>query len=317
MQAGGGIITWALTSTNKPKDMTNRALGPYIWKNGEFLESSSVTIHACTHSLHYSGSVFEGIACYYGAIFKLKEHVQRLFSSASLVSLRLGFEVPEVVDAIKALVQMNSCKDGRFYIRPIVWCDGSDLSIRKRSEELAQIAIFTKEIRPLNPNAEVNLVLSSWTKASGASSPHQCKTSGNYLTSILAKRESEKFGGGEALLLDFTGKVAECGSANIFFLQKNGILLTPKTNCCLNGITRQTVLELAPKLGIDAQEKDIFLTDLNSVSEVFLTGTAIGILPVRSLFCPKDGLRLEFSRGPVASLLFEAYFKLVSSKHVT
>jgi branched-chain amino acid aminotransferase len=294
--------------------MTKRVFGSYAWKNGEFVSFSNLALHPCTHSLHYSGLIFEGIACYSGNIFKLKEHVKRFFNSANLMGLRLAFKESELALAIEQLATMNSCNPGRFYIRPAAWYGAQQIAIKRNTNEYAQVCIFTCEMQPLDSNDRANLVLSSWTKASGNSMPHQCKSSGNYSSSILAKAEATRFGGSEALLLDFAGRIAECGSANIFFVQQDSTLITPKTDCCLEGITRKTILELAENLGISSQEKDILLSDLAACSDAFITGTGVGVLPVSSLLCPKDGMRLEFKTGPIAKLLYESYVKLVHSR---
>lgn len=293
--------------------MTKRVFGPYAWKNGEFVSFSGLAIHPCTHSLHYSGLIFEGICCYDGKVFKLKEHIKRFFNSASLMSLRLDFTESEMASAVERLVVMNSCNSGRFYIRPAAWCGDQQIAINRKVSNFAQVCIFSCEMHPLSSDDRADLVLSSWTKSPKYSAPHHCKSSGNYLNSILAKKEAGRFGGSEALLLDFAGRIAECGSANIFFVQKDGTLITPRTECCLEGITRKTVLELSKNLGIGFEEKDIFMSQLASCTDAFITGTGVGILPARTLFCPKDGMRLNFQMSSVTNLLYESYVKLVYS----
>lgn len=292
--------------------LTEAVIGRYVWHNGHFAEKTSAKADLCTHSLHYASSVFDGIRCHNGKGFRLKEHLERLFYSASIMGLRLEFEQSKIADVIGELIEMNDCLEGSAYIRPLVWCSSANLVIKRSSQEKAQIAIFTKKLPNLKfEEGGIDLVLSSWNRA--ANLPHQCKAAGNYLSPILAKREAERFGGKEALLMDFEGNVAECGSANIFFVHESGTLVTSKPNYCLNGITRQTIIALAKSLNIPVEEKGICLLDMGGFQEAFLTGTSVAVLPVKSLYCPKDGLKLEFKQSAVANLLFNAYFQLISN----
>ena len=254
-----------------------------IWLNGKFVEWRHANVHVLNHGLHYASCVFEGLRIYNGKIFKLDEHTERLFKSAKILDLDIPYNYQEVVDISKEIILKQNISDG--YVRPVVW-RGSEMmaiSAKKGSTNLAIAAWeWPSYFSPKKLLQGIKLNVSKWLRPSPESAPTDSKAAGLYMICSLSKHEAEKLGFDDALMLDYRGYVAEATGANIFFVKENE-LFTPVADCFLNGITRQTVIEIAQENNIKVHEKHFQLDFLKTCDEVFLTGTAVEITPVSSI----------------------------------
>jgi branched-chain amino acid aminotransferase len=254
-----------------------------IWLNGNFVEWRHANIHVLNHGLHYASCVFEGLRIYNGKIFKLDEHIERLFKSAKILDLDIPYNYQEVVDISKEIILKQNISDG--YVRPVVW-RGSEMmaiSAKKGSTNLAIAAWeWPSYFSPKKLLQGIKLNVSKWLRPSPESAPTDSKAAGLYMICSLSKHEAEKLGFDDALMLDYRGYVAEATGANIFFVKENE-LFTPVADCFLNGITRQTVIQIAQENNIKVHEKHFQLDFLKTCDEVFLTGTAVEITPVSSI----------------------------------
>lgn len=279
----------------------------YIWIDGEFKEWSESNVHVLNHGLHYGSCVFEGIRIYDGKIFKFDEHMERLYKSADILDMKIPFKIQIIKNIIYELVQKQKVKDG--YIRPVVW-RGSEKMAISAIDAKTHIAVATWEwpsyFSPDKIMQGIRLTKANWVKPSPNSAPVNSKAAGLYMICSLSKHEAERKGFDDALMMDYRGYIAEATGANIFFI-KNNNLYTPTPDCFLNGITRQTVIEIAKKLKIGVHEGKYELSFLKNCEEVFLTGTAVEITPVISIDEHK------FKVGKLTKKLIEEFNNLVSS----
>ena len=255
-----------------------------IWYNGKMVEWRDANLHLLSHGLHYGSSVFEGARAYNQNIFKLEAHTERLFFSAN----ELGFEIPynqeEINQACQEVLNVNEISDG--YLRPIAW-RGSEMMGVSAQHSKINVAIaawpwpsyFSPEARMKG----IKLQIAKWKRPSAETEPVHAKAAGLYMICTLSKHTAEEGGYDDALMLDYRGQIAEATGANIFFVMGDGKLHTPTPDCFLNGITRQTVISLANKRGIEVIERKIMPNELSQVTEVFLTGTAAEVTPVSKI----------------------------------
>ena len=252
----------------------------FIWLNGKFIKWRDANIHVLNHGLHYASCVFEGLRIYNGKIFKLDEHIERLFNSAKILDLDIPYDYEKVVDITKEIIVKQNVSNG--YVRPVVW-RGSEMMAISAKKGSTNLAIATWEwpsyFSPEKLLEGIKLNVSKWLRPSPESAPTDSKAAGLYMICSLSKHEAEKLGFDDALMLDYRGYVAEATGANIFFVKDNE-LFTPIADCFLNGITRQTVVEIAKENKIKTHEKHFKLDFLKTCDEVFLTGTAVEITPV-------------------------------------
>ncbi len=285
----------------------------FIWMNGEMVPWDEAKVPVMSHALHYGTGVFEGLRGYATnenlLIFRMKEHFERLSQSANICDIETPYTLVEMEQACLELLRANRMKED-CYIRPIIFVgfSGINLSFLGYPVEAAIIAFPFKQYFS-KPGLDV--CVSSWTRLYDAVTPPMAKICGNYVNSVFAKREAGKNGFDEAIMLNSAGQVSEGSGENIFVV-KRGTLYTPTLgSSILDGITRNTVIELAKKLDHEVVERDIMRAELYTADELFLTGTAAGIVPVISV-----------DRKPVASgrvgiltrKLSEAYTSLVLGK---
>ena len=281
-------------------------LSGYIWINGEFVQWQEAKIHALTHSLHYSGAVFEGERAYNGKIFKLEEHTKRLIESARTVMMEVPYEFDDIIKIHHEVIAKNNIDDA--YIRPLIWRGSESLNL---TNKILSINMLIAAVPSSSKEAtSVNLLLSRWKKPHPDSMPPQCKSAGHYGMMIVAQQEAKAAGFDDALILDWRNYIAECTTTNIFFVQKDK-LITPIADTFLNGITRRTVIELAHKLGLKVDEKHLTLETLNKYDECFMTGTAAEIKSVASIDLWDK--KIIFKENRITSLLQEEYKALVRS----
>ncbi|WP_343713284.1 branched-chain amino acid aminotransferase [Inquilinus sp.] len=273
----------------------------WIWMDGKLVEWRSANIHVLTHGLHYASSVFEGERAYNGRIFKGTEHSKRLEFSATTLGMKLPFSTAEL-DAAKALtLEKNGLTDA--YIRPVAW-RGSEMMGVSAQANTIHVAIAVWEW-PSYFSAEakmkgIRLTLSDWRRPSPESAPVHAKAAGLYMICTLAKHKAEAAGYQDALMYDYRGYVAEATGANVF-IAIDGKLHTPTADCFLNGITRQTAIELARRNGIEVVERHIQPEELARGTEVFLTGTAAEITPVGEIGPHR------FTPGQICKTMIDAY----------
>lgn len=276
----------------------------YIWVNGEFIKSQNAKIHIWTHSLHYSGAAFEGERAYNGKIFKLEEHTRRLLASAETLKLKVPFTFEEIIAAHELVIKKNNITDG--YVRPLIF-RGSE-SLNMTNKNLSVILMISAIPSAPKFADDINLHISRWCKPAPSAMPIECKSSGHYDMMIVAQEEAKASGYNDAILLDWRGYIAECTTTNIFFV-KGDRLVTPIADAFLNGITRQTVIELAHKLALPVQEKYIKLEELEKYDEAFMTGTAAEIKGVKSI--DLGSKKFIFKEDRITNLLYREYYDLV------
>ncbi len=286
-----------------------------IWMDGKLVDWADASVHVLTHSLHYGLSAFEGIRCYQGkggsAIFRLQEHVDRLFESAHITQLEIPYDRKQVADAIVETVRVNKLE--ACYIRPIAYIGYGAMGLYP-SENPIHLAIaawrWGAYLGEEGLTKGIKVKVSSLTRHHVNVAMTRAKISGYYVNSILAKREVKQDGYDEALMLDTEGYVSEGTGENVFIVRKGKIKTTPLTSI-LEGITRNTVMELARERNIPVLEERFTRDALYVADEVFLTGTAAEITPVREI----DGRRVGAGKpGPVTMDLQSAFFKIVKGE---
>jgi len=259
-----------------------------IWRNGEFLPWDEAKTHVLTHGLHYGTGVFEGVRCYETdrgpAIFRHADHLARLEKSAELYYLELPYSQEEIGEATRELVRRNGL--GSCYIRPLAYRGYGNLGLYATDAPVDVIvAAFPWGVYLGEEGSKhgIRAKVSSWRALSGDSLIPHSKAAGQYLNSVLAKTEAQKAGYEEAILLDQHGHVSEGSGENVFVI-RDGTLITPgHTNAILDGITRASVIQIATDLGYRVEERDIARAELYLADEIFLTGTAAELVPVREI----------------------------------
>lgn len=277
-----------------------------IWWNGEFVNWADAKAHVLSHGLHYASSVFEGERAYEGAIFKSRDHSERLARSCEL----LGFELPISIDELEAAKTETMAKQGmeNAYIRAVAWrgSEAMGISAQGNTRHLA-IAIWPWGDYFAGRLSGIDLTWAQWRRPPPECAPVKAKAAGLYTICTLSKHAAEAKGVHDALMLDAAGRVAECTGAHIFFI-RDGELHTPKGDWLLEGITRATIMDLAREKGFAVHRRDIYPDELPFFSECFIVGTAAEVTAVKSL----DDI--TFTPGPVTMGLAEAYDQLVRAK---
>ena len=286
----------------------------FIWKNGSFEKWEDTSVHILSHTMHYGTGVFEGLRAYKTnngpAIFRLKDHTNRLFDAASKISLKIPYSPDELNNVQKEIFIKNNLDEG--YLRPIVFLGSESLGIRA-TELSVNVAVAAWEWPSyMDPEAKekgISIIKSSYEQYSNPLHSGY-KIIGTYINSTMALHEAIDKGADEALLLDKNGNISEGSGENIFIVKDNKIY-TPKKDHCLNGITRKSVITIAKDFGINVIEKDITYDEACSADETFFTGTAVEITPITKIDSYKigDGLR-----GPITKKLQETYGLIVSGQ---
>jgi branched-chain amino acid aminotransferase len=286
-----------------------------IWMDGQFVDWRDANIHVLTHTLHYGMGVFEGVRCYEtssgSAIFRLKDHTQRLLNSAKIFQMKLGFSKEELMQAQLETVRRNKLKS--CYIRPIVWIGSERMGIATNNNKI-HIAIaawpWGAYLGEEGLAKGIRVKTSSFTRHHVNVSMVRAKASGYYINSILAHQEVCGMGYDEALLLDTEGYVSEGAGENLFIV-KSGRLYTPDLASCLDGITRDSVMTIAKDFGMEIIEKRITRDEIYCADEAFFTGTAAEVTPIREL---DDRTIGEGRRGPITETIQACFFDAVSGK---
>ena len=255
-----------------------------IWFNNELCEWQDARVHIISHGMHYASLVFEGLRVYNTKIFKLEEHIDRLFNSARILDMKIPYSNQEIIEATKKLISDQNIKDG--YIRPFAWRGSEMMGVSAQNTKInVAIAIWDwpTYFDPTLKLKGIKLNISKWQRPPQNSSPWESKAAGLYMICTLSKHQAEKDGYTDSLMLDHEGNVAEATSANIFFKDKNNELHTPIPDSFLDGITRRTVIDLAKSKSIKINERKISPNELSSFMGCFITGTAAEITPVGNI----------------------------------
>jgi len=288
--------------------------GEEIWLDGSFVSWSEATVHVLTHTLHYGLGVFEGIRCYRtsgdrSAVFRLADHVRRLFDSGHINLMEIPFSRAEMEEAILETLRRNHLDEG--YIRPIAFIGDGEMGLNPGGNAIRVAVIAWPWGRYLGEDGlerGIRAKVSSFARHYVNAKMTKGKTCGDYVNSILAKREALLDGYDEAIMLDVDGLVSEASGENIF-LVRDGVLRTPPLHTVLDGLTRATVIEIARDKGIRVEERPVTRDDLYVADELFLTGTAAEVTPIREVDRRSIG---SGSRGPVTKLLQNTYFEVVT-----
>jgi branched-chain amino acid aminotransferase len=249
------------------------------------VEWKDAKLHVLTHGLHYASSVFEGLRVYDGLIFKLNEHTERLFYSASRLGFKIPYSVNEINEFCKEVVKVQNITNG--YVRPLAW-RGSEMMAVSAQKNTIHVAIAAWEWGSyFDPKIKINgikLDISKWQKPAPNSIPWDAKAAGNYMINTLSKHSAEEKGFNDSMMLDHQGNIAEATGANVFFINdKQTEIYTPPADSFLNGITRRTVIEIAKNIQIKVIEQKIKPKDLVNFKGCFLTGSAAEVTPVSQI----------------------------------
>ena len=287
----------------------------FIWMNGDFQPFNNTNIHLLSNTLHYGMGVFEGVRAYEtkdgGAIFRLIEHTERLFTAASKINITIPFSSDELCQAQVDTMSKNKLTEG--YIRPIVFLGNESMGLRSQDSLSVNVAIACWEWPSyMDPEAKKNGI-------SVVKSPFQQydnplysnnKIIGTYVNSIMAVNDAISKGAEEAILLDKNGYISE-GSGENLFIVKNSKLITPTTDYCLNGITRQSVISIAKNLNYSVEEKNLSFQDLLDADEAFYSGTAVEITPISTV----DGSTIGSGTiGPITEIIQSKYSEIVTGR---
>jgi len=279
----------------------------FIFLDGQLLKWSDAKLHVLSHGLHYASSVFEGERVYKGKVFKEQEHTERLIRSAKTLGFDIPYNAKEINAIRKEVLTANKIDDG--YIRPVSWRGSEMMGISAQKNTIHFALAAWKWPSYFSPEAKlkgIKLNISKWRRPDPLTAPVNTKAAGLYMICTLSKHEAESKGFDDSLMLDYRGYIAEATGANIFFI-KNNEIHTPIADCFLDGITRQTIINIARTEGIKVEEKRLNIEDINDYEECFVTGTAAEVTPVRSI------ANYEFKPGKLCKFFIEKYSELTLS----
>ena len=278
-----------------------------IWFDGNFIDWRDANVHVLTHAMHYASSVFEGERAYNGKIFKSVEHSERFKKSANLIDFEIPYTVEEIENAKYQALEKNGLSDA--YVRAFAWRGaGEDMGVAS-SRNPVKVAVAVWSWGNYYGDAKfkgAKLDIAKWRRPDPATAPSQAKAAGLYMIATMSKHAAEDKGCSDAMMFDYRGYVAEATGANMFFV-KDGEVHTPKPDAFLNGITRQTVIDLLKKKGISVIERHIMPDELEGFEQCWLTGTAAEVTPVGQIG------DYTFEVGALTKEISESYDKLVRS----
>ena len=288
---------------------------PYIWHNGAIKPWAEATTHVMSHALHYGSSVFEGIRCYAtrdgAAIFRLTDHMKRLFQSAKIYDMPMPYSLEALNAACREVIRANQLTQA--YLRPVAYrgLGGFGLS----AETPTDVAVAAWEMGPYLGagvlEAGIDACVSSWQRFAPNTIPAGAKAGGNYLSGQLVAREARRLGFGEGIALASTGLLSEGAGENLFLIFDGALHTSPVSAALLNGITRNSIIRLARDAGIEVVERDLPREYLYLCDELFMCGTAAEITPIRSV----DGKPVGAGKpGPVTARIQELFFGLFDGR---
>lgn len=252
----------------------------WIWFDGKLVPWREANVHILTHAMHYASSVFEGQRAYGGTIFELTRHSERLHNSGRLLGFEIPWSVAEIDAACNEVMKANGLTD--CYVRPVAWRGPEQMGVAAQATKIhVAVACWAWGAYFGDATKGIRLDIAPWRRPAPYSAPTQAKAAGLYMICTMSKHHAADRGFDDALMFDWRGQVAEATGANAFFI-RDGKIYTPTPDCFLNGITRQTVIGLAKKRGIEVVERAIWPEELESFEQFFLTGSAAEITPVQS-----------------------------------
>ena len=284
--------------------------------DGELVPWEKATVHVMSHSLHYGSAVFEGLRCYNtekgSRIFRLEDHVKRFFNSAKIYGMPTPFQPIDISNAIKKTIREN--KIDECYIRPIAFYGWEEAGVNPKGNKVhVAIAVWpwSSYLGEEGLKQGIRCQVSTWARIDNRSMPSIAKIAANYANSLLAKTESQRLGFNEAILLNSDGNVTEGSGENIFVVKDSGITTPPLSAGILPGITRDSTIQLARNMGYQVREENFSRSDMLIADEVFFSGTAAEITPIRE----NDGVKIGIgSRGPITERNQAKYFDIVRGK---
>tara|TARA_B110000305_G_scaffold86285_1_gene97183 strand:+ start:399 stop:1319 length:921 start_codon:yes stop_codon:yes gene_type:complete len=284
----------------------------YIWLNGSFQPFNDTNIHLLSHTLHYGLGAFEGVRAYQtsngGAIFRLRDHTERLFDAAKKINITIPYSIEELEKVQKETMSKNNLKEG--YIRPIVFLGSESMGLRAKDEVSVNVAVACWEWPSyMSPEAKkqgISIIKSPFQQYENPLYSNN-KIIGTYINSIMALHDALAKNADEAILMDKNGFISEGSGENLFII-KGSKLMTPKTDFCLNGLTRQSVLQIAINLKIEVEEADLTFDDLLESDEAFFSGTAVEITPITRVNETSIG---SGTIGPMTEILQSKYSDIV------
>ena len=288
----------------------------FIWKNGEFENWDDSNVHILSHTLHYGTGVFEGVRAYKTengpAVFRLSEHTSRLFDAASKINIKIPFSKDELNIIQCNILNQNNLNEG--YIRPIVYLGNEGLGLRAKDLSV-NVAVAAWEwpsyMDPIAKEEGISVIKSSYKQYENPLHSGN-KIIGTYFSNTMALHEALDKGADEAIMMDMNGFISEGSGENVFIV-KDEVVFTPTIDHCLNGITRQSVIQMAQDLSIEVHEKDLRYEDLKNADEAFFTGTAVEITPITKL----DQSRInDGKRGPITKILQDSFMNIVSGQNL-
>lgn len=288
----------------------------FIWMNGQMIPWEQATVHVMAHALHYGSSVFEGIRVYPTpkgpAVFRLTPHIKRLYDSAKIYRMPVPFEPDVLLNACKEIIRKNNLNDGA-YIRPLVMRGYGDAGLSPKPGHPVDVVIAAWKwgayLGAEGLEQGVDVCVSSWQRVAPNTMPAMAKAGGNYLSSQLISAEAKRLGFAEGIALSTDGRVSEGAGENLFIVKDGELLTPPAAASILTGITRESIIKLAGRAGIPVREQSIPREMLYLADELFFTGTAAEVTPIRSVDRIEIG---SGSRGPITAQLQEAFFGLFS-----
>ena len=290
--------------------------GNYIWHNGKVVNWKDAKVHVLSHALHYGSSVFEGIRLYNTPdgpkIFRLTDHIERLYNSAKIYRMQIPFSDSELVNGCKKIIRENKLENGA-YIRPIAFRGYGEIGLAPKEDHPVDVSIAAWEWGTyLGEDAlknGVEVCVSSWQRVAPNTIPTMAKAGGNYLSSTLISTEAKRLGFDEGIALSSSGKVSEGAGENLFIVKDDVIYTPPASSGILTGITRDTVVKISKDVGLDLKEEEINRESLYLADEMFFTGTAAEITPIKSV----DRIIIgQGKRGPITQKLQDEFFGLFS-----
>jgi branched-chain amino acid aminotransferase len=280
-----------------------------IWMDGKLVPWTEANIHVLTHGLHYASCVFEGERAYGGVVFKSTEHSERLKRSANILDFEIPYSVAEIDAAKQLVIDRNDLPNA--YLRPVAWRGSEMMGVSAQSNTI-HLAVacwdWPSYFNPAERLKGVRIDLAKYRRPDPRTIPALAKAAGLYTICTIEKHAAERKGYADAMMLDWEGRVAECTGANIFFVH-DGKLHTPIADCFLDGITRQTVIELAKRSGIEVVERRIMPEELSGFSECFITGSAAEVTPVSEI------AHWRFTPGAISKQLMDEYAAEVQPKN--
>lgn len=288
----------------------------YIWFNGELVPWENATVHVMTHALHYGSSVFEGVRCYKTpkgpTIFRLEQHTRRLFDSSKIYRMELPYTPEQINDACKAVVRENGLDSA--YLRPLAWRGYGELGVFPLKNPVEVMVAAMQWGAYLGADAleiGVDVGVSSWNRVAPNTLPAMAKAGGNYLSSQQIVMEAVRHGYAEGIALDVNGSLSEGSGENLFIIRDGVIYTPPVTAALLPGITRDSVMTLARELGYEVREQNMPREVLYVADELFFTGTAAEVSPIRSV----DGIVVGAGRrGPITTAIQTMFFGLFNGE---